>query len=48
VRRLGFDETFLRKWDYYLCYCEAAFASRTLNNLHLVLTRPGNPTLGLE
>jgi cyclopropane-fatty-acyl-phospholipid synthase len=48
VRKLGFDEIFLRKWDYYLCYCEAAFASRTLNNLHLLLTRPGNPALGVE
>lgn len=48
VLRLGFDKPFLRKWDYYLCYCEAAFASRTLNNLHLVLTRPGNPALGVE
>lgn len=45
VRALGFDETFLRKWHYYLCYCEAAFDARVLNNLHLVLTRPGNRSL---
>ncbi|MEZ6055748.1 MAG: cyclopropane-fatty-acyl-phospholipid synthase family protein [Planctomycetaceae bacterium] len=25
VRSLGFDERFLRMWDYYLCYCEGAF-----------------------
>lgn len=49
---MGFDDIFLRKWEYYFCYCEAAFATRTLNNLHLVLSRPGNkslmskPTLG--
>lgn len=33
---------FHRKWLYYLCYCQAAFESRTLETLQLVLTRPGN------
>jgi len=36
---------FHRKWFYYLCYCQAAFESRTLQNLQLVLTRPGNRKL---
>ena len=38
---LGYDETFQRKWIYYLCYCEAGFQTRFTNNLHLVLARPG-------
>jgi cyclopropane-fatty-acyl-phospholipid synthase len=25
VRSLGFDQQFIRMWDYYLCYCEGAF-----------------------
>ncbi len=45
IRGMGFDDIFLRKWEYYFCYCEAAFATRTLNNLHLVLSRPGNKSL---
>ncbi|MCE9614497.1 MAG: DUF1365 family protein [Lentisphaerae bacterium] len=45
VRAQGFDDEFIRKWRYYLAYCEAAFASRTLNTLHLVLTRPNNVEL---
>jgi cyclopropane-fatty-acyl-phospholipid synthase len=28
VRQLGFDDRFLRLWEYYLCYCEAAFRER--------------------
>ena len=36
---------FQRKWLYYFCYCQAAFETRTLENLQLVLTRPGNPSL---
>jgi cyclopropane-fatty-acyl-phospholipid synthase len=42
IEKLGFDRVFQRKWIYYFCYCEAGFATRALNNLQLVLTRPGN------
>ncbi len=42
VKSLGFDDTFIRKWNYYLCYCEAAFAMRNINVMHLVYTRPNN------
>ncbi len=45
VRALGFDESFLRAWEYYLAYCGAGFAERVLNNLQLVLTRAGNRSL---
>ncbi len=45
VKALGFDETFRRMWLYYLGFCEAAFATRTLNDFQLVLSRPNNPTL---
>ena len=40
---LGYDEHFQRSWRYYLAYCEAGFAARVINNLHLVLTRDRNP-----
>jgi cyclopropane-fatty-acyl-phospholipid synthase len=39
---LGFDAVFQRKWRYYFSYCEAGFAARTLNDLQLVLARPGD------
>ncbi|MBI2813582.1 MAG: class I SAM-dependent methyltransferase [Opitutae bacterium] len=42
VRALGFDERFIRKWDYYLCYCEAAFALRNISVVQTVHTRPNN------
>ncbi|MEO6979594.1 MAG: cyclopropane-fatty-acyl-phospholipid synthase family protein [Mucilaginibacter sp.] len=42
VKTLGFDDTFIRKWNYYLCYCEAAFAMRNINVMHLVYSRPNN------
>ena len=40
VRSLGFDETFIRKWNYYLSYCEAAFAMRNINVMQMVYMRP--------
>lgn len=46
VRELGYDERFVRLWDFYLAYCEGAFASRHVGDVQLVLTRSGNRALG--
>jgi cyclopropane-fatty-acyl-phospholipid synthase len=45
VRALGFDDRFIRKWDYYLCYCEAAFAMRNISVVHTLHTRANNLAL---
>lgn len=42
IRQLGFDENFLRKWEYYFCYCEAAFNTRNINVVQMVYARPNN------
>ena len=42
VKKVGFDDYFIRKWNYYLCYCEAAFAMRNINVMQLVYSRPNN------
>jgi cyclopropane-fatty-acyl-phospholipid synthase len=39
VRSLGIPETFLRMWEYYLCYCEAGFAEGQLGDVQLLLRR---------
>jgi cyclopropane-fatty-acyl-phospholipid synthase len=39
VRRLGYDERFIRMWDFYLASCEAGFATRTIGNAQIVLRR---------
>ena len=39
VQRLGFDETFRRKWEFYLAYCEAGFASGYLDVAQLRFER---------
>jgi cyclopropane-fatty-acyl-phospholipid synthase len=45
VRALGFDERFVRKWSYYLAYCEAAFALRNISVVQTVHSRPNNLSL---
>eukprot|EP00977_Amphora_coffeiformis_P027367 scaffold34606_cov192-Amphora_coffeaeformis.AAC.13 len=45
VRKLGFDDVFLRAWNYYLTYCEAGFFSQTENCLILVFSRQGCSSL---
>ena len=40
VRRLGFDESFVRMWEYYLAYCEGAFEERYLGCVHALFTKP--------
>ena len=42
IKKLGFDDTFIRKWNYYFCYCEAAFDMRNINVMQMVYTRPNN------
>ena len=41
VLALGFDETFLRMWHFYLCYSRAGFASGYLDVQQLTLAREG-------
>jgi cyclopropane-fatty-acyl-phospholipid synthase len=39
VRQLGFDDRFIRIWDFYLAYCEAAFAERYVDVVQYTLER---------
>ena len=41
VRALGYSESFMRMWEFYLCYCEAGFAERTLGDVQMQITREG-------
>lgn len=40
VRGLGFDTRFIRLWEFYLAYCEAAFAEGSTNVVQYTLERP--------
>jgi cyclopropane-fatty-acyl-phospholipid synthase len=42
IRALGYDDTFIRMWEYYLCYCEGGFRERVLGDVQMLLVKPGN------
>ena len=39
MRRLGFDTRFMRIWEFYLGYCEAAFVTRSTSVMQFTLLR---------
>ena len=40
VRALGFSDTFIRMWEYYLCYCEGGFAERYIGDVQMIMAKP--------
>ncbi len=42
VRRLGYPESFVRMWEFYLCYCEGGFDERHISDVQMLLAKPGN------
>jgi cyclopropane-fatty-acyl-phospholipid synthase len=40
VRTVGFDSRFMRIWEFYLAYCEAAFAGGNTDVIQFTLRRP--------
>ena len=42
VRALGYPDSFIRLWEFYLCYCEGAFLERNIGNVQMLLAKPRN------
>lgn len=40
IRPLGFDEPFIRMWEYYLSYCEGAFEEHYIGDVQMVFAKP--------
>ena len=40
VRKLGYSDTFIRMWEYYLCYCEGGFAERYISDVQILFAKP--------
>jgi cyclopropane-fatty-acyl-phospholipid synthase len=50
VKSLGYNEVFIRLWEFYLCYCEGGFQERAISDVHMLLHKPqcrANPVLGV-
>lgn len=48
VRALGFPESFIRLWEFYLCYCEAAFDERVVGTVQMHFAKPRSQTDALR
>jgi len=50
IRALGYPESFMRMWEFYLGYCEGGFLERNIGDVHMLFTKPSNrrATLGYE
>ncbi len=42
VRAQGFDERFIRLWEFYLAYCEGGFRERSIGVAQLLMAKPGH------
>ncbi|WP_165855062.1 SAM-dependent methyltransferase [Marinobacter sp. JSM 1782161] len=42
IRELGYDDRFIRLWDFYFSYCEAGFSERAIGVAHVQFTKPGS------
>ncbi|MFL0811578.1 MAG: cyclopropane-fatty-acyl-phospholipid synthase family protein [Agarilytica sp.] len=40
VKDMGFDDVFIRMWDFYLCYCEGGFKERVINTSQFLFAKP--------
>lgn len=40
IGKLGFNDEFVRLFEFYLCYCEGGFEERQLGDVHMLLTKP--------
>ena len=42
IKALGYDEAFIRLWEFYFCYCEGGFFERTIGVVQVTAVKPNN------
>ncbi len=40
VKKMGIDETFIKMWEYYLCFCEGGFRERVIHTGQFLMAKP--------
>ena len=46
IQHLGFDEAFVRLWNFYLMYCAAGFAEKNIDVVQFTLSHQTQPIIG--
>lgn len=42
IRALGYPDSFVRMWDFYLSYCEGGFLERVIGTTQILMIKPEN------
>lgn len=42
IEALGYDDAFIRLWNFYFCYCEGGFLERTIGVVQVTAVKPNN------
>lgn len=42
IEALGYDDAFIRLWEFYFCYCEGGFLERTIGVVQVTAVKPDN------
>jgi len=42
IQALGYDDAFIRLWEFYFCYCEGGFLERTIGVVQVTAVKPNN------
>ncbi len=40
VKAQGFDDVFIRMWEFYLAYCEGGFRERSISTIQMLMAKP--------
>lgn len=40
VKQQGFDDIFIRMWEFYLCYCRGGFDMRVISTVQVLIAKP--------
>ena len=40
IKNLGFNDEFIRTWEFYFCYCEGGFRERAIGDVQILLIKP--------
>jgi len=40
LKKIGYDDSFIRLWEFYLCYCEGGFMERSISTVQAVFSKP--------
>lgn len=48
IKQHGYDDDFIRLWEYYFCYCEAGFKERYTGVVQMLMNKPAYGTKAIK